>query len=329
MTELHSWLFASWIFCYLTVSQCSDVIVQSFEGESVILPCKYDSKYHGKCHICWVIGDIPNMGCGNEIIGSDGDKVVRKKSSKYQLAGEIQHGDVSLTILDIEKTDSGKYGCRIHVPGLFNDEMYYVHLIVNDALIPTWETPSSTSEHETTGVFSTAMTEAPGPTTPDPLVTTISGLITSESHTTETSGETNTTQENSSFVTSTNAPESSTTELWSSDTTYEEFSFDHHESSSVENKESVNASAVIVPVLLLLLLSLIVIAVILIVKQKKKTRAAVDITQNSDNSVIYSNSGSSVGLYNNSGSTVGLYNREMAVENVYQIQPENEYEQWH
>ncbi|XP_073680883.1 hepatitis A virus cellular receptor 1 isoform X3 [Garra rufa] len=273
MTELHSWLFASWIFCYLTVSQCSDVIVQSFEGESVILPCKYDSKYHGKCHICWVIGDIPNMGCGNEIIGSDGDKVVRKKSSKYQLAGEIQHGDVSLTILDIEKTDSGKYGCRIHVPGLFNDEMYYVHLIVND--------------------------------------------------------ETNTTQENSSFVTSTNAPESSTTELWSSDTTYEEFSFDHHESSSVENKESVNASAVIVPVLLLLLLSLIVIAVILIVKQKKKTRAAVDITQNSDNSVIYSNSGSSVGLYNNSGSTVGLYNREMAVENVYQIQPENEYEQWH
>lgn len=72
------------------------------------------------------------MGCGNEIIGSDGDKVVRKISSRYHLAGEIQHGDVSLTILNIVKTDSGKYGCRIHVPGLFNDEMYYVHLIVND-----------------------------------------------------------------------------------------------------------------------------------------------------------------------------------------------------
>ncbi len=72
------------------------------------------------------------MGCGNEIIGSDGDKVVRKISPRYQLAGEIQHGDVSLTILNIIKTDSGKYGCRIHVPGLFNDEMYYVHLIVND-----------------------------------------------------------------------------------------------------------------------------------------------------------------------------------------------------
>lgn len=116
----------------LSVSQCRDVIVQSFEGESVILPCKYDSKYHGKCHICWMTGDIPNMGCGNEIIGSDGDKVVRQKSSRYQLMGEIQHGDVSLTIQNIKKTDSGKYGCRIHVPGLFNDEMYYVHLIVNN-----------------------------------------------------------------------------------------------------------------------------------------------------------------------------------------------------
>ncbi|XP_058614342.1 hepatitis A virus cellular receptor 1 isoform X5 [Onychostoma macrolepis] len=290
MTDLHSWFFASWVLCYLTISKCSDVIVQSFEGESVILPCKYDSKYHGKCHICWMIGDIPNMGCGNEIIGSDGDKVVRKISSRYQLAGEIPHGDVSLTILNIEKTDSGKYGCRIHVPGLFNDELYYVHLIVN---------------------------EAPGPTTPEPLVTTISGLISSESKTTETSGvETNTTQESSSFAFSTNPPESSTFGLRPSDTTYET-SFDHHESSSMEKKDSVNTSAVIVPVILSLLV-LIVIVVILILKQKKKTRATVDITQNSENSVIYSNSGSSV----------GLYNREMAVENIYQIQPENEYEQW-
>ncbi|XP_059397977.1 hepatitis A virus cellular receptor 1 isoform X3 [Carassius carassius] len=269
-----------------------------------------------------MIGDIPNMGCGNEIIGSDGDKVVRTQSSRYQLEGRIKHGDVSLTILNVKKTDSGKYGCRIHVPGLFNDEKYYVHLIVKDAIIPTtWETTSmssSTSEHETTGVFSTALTEAPGPTTPEPLVTTSSGLITSESQTTETSGvETSTTHESSSIVSSTNAPESSTIGLWLSDTTYET-SYDNRESSSLENKDSVNASAVIVPVLLLLL-ALIVIAVILIWKRKKKTRVSVDITQNSETSVIYSNSGSSL----------GLYNRDMALENIFQIHPENEYEQWH
>uniref|UniRef100_A0A8C1TQA8 Hepatitis A virus cellular receptor 1 n=1 Tax=Cyprinus carpio TaxID=7962 RepID=A0A8C1TQA8_CYPCA len=264
MNDLHSWFFASWVLCYLSISKCSDVIVQSFEGERVILPCKYDSKYHGKCHICWVKGDIPSMGCGNEIIASDGDKVVRKISSRYQLAGEVQHGDVSLTISNIKKTDSGKYGCRIHVPGLFNDEMYYVHLIVNDV-------------------------------------------------------ETNTTQESSSFAFSTNVPESSTFGLWLSDTTNETL-FDHRESPSKEKKDSVNTSAVIVPVILLLL-ALIVLAVILILKQRKKTRAAVDITQNSDNS--------STVIYSNFGSSVGLYNREMAVENIYQIQPENEYEQWH
>ncbi|XP_043077707.1 hepatitis A virus cellular receptor 1 isoform X3 [Puntigrus tetrazona] len=262
MTELHGWVFASWILCYLTISKSSDVIVQSFEGESVILPCKYDSSYHGKCHICWMIGDIPNMGCGDEIIGSDGDRVVRKTSHRYQMAGEIQHGDVSLTILNIQKTDSGKYGCRVHVPGWFNDKMYYVHLIVNDV-------------------------------------------------------ERNTTQESSSSAFSTNPPESTTSGQWFSNTTYET-PFDHHESSTMEKKDSVNTSAVIVSVTLLLL-ALIVIAVILILKQKKKTRATLDITQNSDTSAIYSNSSSSV----------GLYNREMAVENVYQIQPENEYEQWH
>ncbi|XP_059397978.1 hepatitis A virus cellular receptor 1 isoform X4 [Carassius carassius] len=262
MTDFQSWFFASWILCYLSISKCSDIIVQSFEGESVILPCKYDSKYHGKCAICWMIGDIPNMGCGNEIIGSDGDKVVRTQSSRYQLEGRIKHGDVSLTILNVKKTDSGKYGCRIHVPGLFNDEKYYVHLIVKDV-------------------------------------------------------ETSTTHESSSIVSSTNAPESSTIGLWLSDTTYET-SYDNRESSSLENKDSVNASAVIVPVLLLLL-ALIVIAVILIWKRKKKTRVSVDITQNSETSVIYSNSGSSL----------GLYNRDMALENIFQIHPENEYEQWH
>ncbi|XP_039549932.1 hepatitis A virus cellular receptor 1 isoform X2 [Pimephales promelas] len=321
MSDLHSWFFTSWIICYLTICKCSDVIVQSFEGERVTLPCKYNSKYHGKCEICWIRGDIPNMGCGDEIIGSNGDKVVRRKSNRYQLDGEIPHGDVSLTILDIKKKDSGKYGCRIHVPGWFNDEMYYVHLNVVDALIPTTlETtspPSGISEHEITGVFTTVMTEAPAPTTQEPLVTHSSGLITPESQTTETSGEKNKTHETSSFVSSSNAPETSTTGLWISSTTYET-SVKYRNSSSVEQKESVNASAVIVPVLLLLL-ALIVIAGILLWKQKKKTRAALDITQNSENSVIYSNS----------GSTVGLYNREMATENIYQIQSENEYEQWH
>ncbi|XP_051533883.1 T-cell immunoglobulin and mucin domain-containing protein 4-like isoform X3 [Myxocyprinus asiaticus] len=254
MKDLHRWLFPSWLLCYLMICKCSNIIVQNFEGENATLPCKYDSQYHGKCHICWMRGDIPNMGCGDEIIGGNGDTVVRRQSQKYQMTGEIQHGDVSLTILNITKQDSGKYGCRIHVPGWFNDEMHYVHLIVSD--------------------------------------------------------------ENSSFVSSSSAPESRNTGLLPYDTTHE--TDDFNGSSSVKKGESVNTSAVIVPVLLLLL-AFVVIAALLIWKQKRKSRALVEIAQNSENSVIY----------NNSGSSLGLYNREMAVDNVYQIQTENEYEQWH
>ncbi|XP_051956545.1 T-cell immunoglobulin and mucin domain-containing protein 4-like isoform X2 [Xyrauchen texanus] len=321
MKDLHRWLFTSWLLCHLTICKGRKTIVRNFEGETVTLPCKYDSQYHGKCHICWMRGDIPNMGCGDEIIRSDGDKASWTTSQRYQMTGEIQHGDVSLTILNIQKQDSGKYGCRIHVPGWFNDQMYYVHLIVTDKPTPTTlETTSMTSgfyDHETTGVFTTAMTEAPVPTTQEPVaVITIHGYLTSESQTTQTAGESDRTQENSSFVSSSSSPESSTFELWPYDTTHE--MVDYHISSSVKNIESMNASAVFVPVLLVLL-ALIVTAALLIWKQKRKNRAVVEIAQNSENSVIYSNSGSSL----------GLYNREMAMENVYQIQTENEYEQWH
>nr|XP_005161402.1 hepatitis A virus cellular receptor 1 homolog isoform X1 [Danio rerio] len=324
MTDLHSWFLSSWILCCLTICRCSDIIVQSFEGDNVTLPCKYDSRYHGKCEICWMRGDIPSRGCGEEIIASDGDKVSTRNSDRYDLAGPIQHGDVSLTIFNIDKTDSGKYGCRVHVPGWFNDEKYYVHLIVDDAIIPTTlETTSmssSTSEHETTGVYTTAMTEAPATTPPDPLVTTISGLLTPESQTTETSGDNKTRKEISSTISPSYAPRSSTAGMWLSNTTSVEPSVSvvYHESSSAESKDNVTVSAVLVPVLLLLL-ALIAIAAAFMWKQKKKTRASLEVRQNSEISVIYSNSGSSV----------GLYNREMAVENVYQIQAESEYEQWH
>ncbi|XP_073790532.1 hepatitis A virus cellular receptor 1 isoform X7 [Danio rerio] len=294
MTDLHSWFLSSWILCCLTICRCSDIIVQSFEGDNVTLPCKYDSRYHGKCEICWMRGDIPSRGCGEEIIASDGDKVSTRNSDRYDLAGPIQHGDVSLTIFNIDKTDSGKYGCRVHVPGWFNDEKYYVHLIVDDAIIPTTlETTSmssSTSEHETTGVYTTAMTEG-----------------------------NKTRKEISSTISPSYAPRSSTAGMWLSNTTSVEPSFSvvYHESSSAESKDNVTVSAVLVPVLLLLL-ALIAIAAAFMWKQKKKTRASLEV-QNSEISVIYSNSGSSV----------GLYNREMAVENVYQIQAESEYEQWH
>nr|XP_055036708.1 hepatitis A virus cellular receptor 1 isoform X1 [Misgurnus anguillicaudatus] len=310
MTDLHSCFFASLLIFHLSISKC-DILVQYFEGDNATLACKYNSKYHGKCEICWMKGNIPNSGCGDEIIGSDGDKVVRRKSDRYQMTGDIEHGDVSLTIINIQKKDSGKYGCRIHVPGWFNDEKNYVNLIVKDAPIQTTQktasTPSSTSERETTESIYT-----PVPTTQETVaVTTIPGQITTETHSTYLT--TDTTQESTSVLSSSGFPESTTTGLWPFNTTYDNYI---DESSSMDKIESVNTTAIIVPVLLLLL-ALIGIALVLLWKQKSKRRDIAQLAQNSDNSVIYSNS----------GSTVGLYNREMAVDNVYQI--ESTYEQWH
>ncbi|XP_065143249.1 hepatitis A virus cellular receptor 1 isoform X2 [Paramisgurnus dabryanus] len=284
MTDLHSCFFASLLIFHLSISKC-DTLVQYFEGDNATLACKYNSKYHGKCHICWTKGDIPNRGCGDEIIGSDGDKVVRRKSDRYQMTGDIEHGDVSLTIINIQKKDSGKYGCRIHVPGWFNDEKNYVNLVVKDAPVPTTQEPVA--------------------------VTTIPGQITTETHSTYLTRDT--TQESTSVSSASGFPESTTTGLWPFNTTYDNYI---DESSSMDKKESVNTTAIIVPVLLLLL-ALVGIALILLWKQKSKRRDIAQMAQNSDSSVIY----------NNSGSTVGLYNREIAVDNVYQI--ESTYEQWH
>lgn len=69
-------------------------------------------------------------GCGNEIIATDGDKVVRRTSHRYQLNGKLQKGDASLTVYGITQKDSGTYGCRVVVPGWFNDKKIEVNLVI-------------------------------------------------------------------------------------------------------------------------------------------------------------------------------------------------------
>ncbi|TMS17207.1 Down syndrome cell adhesion molecule-like protein [Larimichthys crocea] len=47
--------------------------------------------------------------------------------------GNLGGGDVSLTIRQVEKTDSGMYGCRVEIPGWFNDHKHQVTLTVEAA----------------------------------------------------------------------------------------------------------------------------------------------------------------------------------------------------
>ncbi|KAK1788199.1 hypothetical protein P4O66_016664 [Electrophorus voltai] len=75
--------------------------------------------------------------------------------------------------------------------------------------------------------------------------------------------------------------------------------------------------ACIVASILLFLLILWTAALYIMWKQKRKRRT-VEMHQNIQDAIIYSNTDSSL----------GFHNRVMAVDNIYQLETENEYERW-
>ncbi|XP_048851183.1 uncharacterized protein LOC125720116 isoform X1 [Brienomyrus brachyistius] len=117
----------------MPVAESSEMIT-GFVGYNVTLPCSYDARNYGQHDMCWGRGEIPlTGGCDNEIIATDGFKVTRRKSHRYQLIGDLNQGDVSLTIIDAEMGDSGIYGCRVQIRGLFNDLKTKVTLTIQSA----------------------------------------------------------------------------------------------------------------------------------------------------------------------------------------------------
>lgn len=109
----------------------SAVSIITTVGTDVSLPCTYNAQYYGRLSVCWGRGTIPNSGCANEVIKTDGTAVTSRESERYLLMGNLGQGDVSLTIRHVEEGDSGTYGCRVDIPGWFNDEKYHVTLTVN------------------------------------------------------------------------------------------------------------------------------------------------------------------------------------------------------
>ncbi|XP_038564536.1 hepatitis A virus cellular receptor 1 homolog [Micropterus salmoides] len=112
----------------LTVGESDGSSVVGQTGQSVTLSCKYDITYYGALEVCWGRGEIPTLGCSDQLVSTDGHKVITRASSRYQL-GRLEAGDVSLTILNLTETDAGWYGCRVEIPGWFNDEKHHLDLI--------------------------------------------------------------------------------------------------------------------------------------------------------------------------------------------------------
>ncbi|XP_061582237.1 cell adhesion molecule DSCAM-like [Cololabis saira] len=122
-------LCCNFLFCLLTGCVSGETIITTV-GTDVTLRCTYDARYYGKLAVCWGRGSVPNRGCANQVIKSDGTSVTSRLSERYLLLGNLGEGDVSLTIRQVEESDSGTYGCRVDIPGWFNDQKQELTLTV-------------------------------------------------------------------------------------------------------------------------------------------------------------------------------------------------------
>ncbi|XP_015421148.1 PREDICTED: T-cell immunoglobulin and mucin domain-containing protein 4 [Myotis davidii] len=171
------WLLRELWWLYLTPA-AAQTVVTGYVGQTVTLPCTYASWSQGSHSMCWGKGSCPKSKCNEELLHTDDRRVVSRKSSKYQLWGNIRRGDVSLTISNTNEGDSAVYCCRIEVPGWFNDVKKNIVLRLTRAPTttrrpttrrPTTRRPTTTTTTTTTTAMPTTTTVLPTTvmTTPD------------------------------------------------------------------------------------------------------------------------------------------------------------------
>ncbi|XP_061559041.1 hepatitis A virus cellular receptor 1 homolog isoform X2 [Phycodurus eques] len=155
--------FSTLLLCCLLLTVCESGAspVVGIVGQHVTLTCTYDVLKHGRLSACWSRGYLPVLGCGNQIISTNGSSV-RAKSIRYSLLGRLEAGNISLTILDAKKEDAGQYGCRVMVNGIFNDEKYYIKLIIKDAPQTTTLKTDMSTDRVAAGSTAAQMTSSVG-----------------------------------------------------------------------------------------------------------------------------------------------------------------------
>ncbi|CAL8363725.1 unnamed protein product [Lota lota] len=122
------------IICGLTASfSVATETVVGVAGRRVTLPCSSEAVSKGG--VCWGRGKPSLFTCHNTLLVTNGVQVTHSASYRYRLPSDASTGDVSLFIYNTRQADSGFYHCRVQVPGLFNDQIYTVHLIVTEGKI--------------------------------------------------------------------------------------------------------------------------------------------------------------------------------------------------
>nr|XP_057919993.1 T-cell immunoglobulin and mucin domain-containing protein 4-like [Doryrhamphus excisus] len=80
-------------------------------GANVTLDC-YDDPEAEPRTVCWGRGVTEGWeDCKDEMIRTDGKRMVSRSSERYNFAGNIAEGDMSVTIMDVKEDDSGLYFC--------------------------------------------------------------------------------------------------------------------------------------------------------------------------------------------------------------------------
>ncbi|XP_035983333.1 Down syndrome cell adhesion molecule-like protein 1 [Fundulus heteroclitus] len=123
MNHLGSRYSALYCFLHLCLLRgCASLYVTAKVGTAVSLPCTYAAWKYGRLPFCWARESTSAFGCNNQVIQSDGTNVLSRLSWRYSLAGNLATGDASLRISQVQESDSGKYICRVEIPGWFNDQ---------------------------------------------------------------------------------------------------------------------------------------------------------------------------------------------------------------
>ncbi|NWZ20675.1 HAVR1 protein, partial [Asarcornis scutulata] len=131
----------------------SELLVTGEVGQNITVPCSYAvNEKSGTTSMCWGRGHCPASKCSQPLVWTDGWKVTYQYHSKYVLMGKLHEGDVSLTIINAKEEDSGTYCCRVEIPGLFNDKLTNLQVVIKKARI------STASPH----TYTSTQTSAPG-----------------------------------------------------------------------------------------------------------------------------------------------------------------------
>ncbi|XP_026184724.1 T-cell immunoglobulin and mucin domain-containing protein 4 [Mastacembelus armatus] len=112
------------------------------EGGVASLSCQYSVKRFGLSRVCWGRG-CGTFWCSNILVQTDEHGVISTVADRYQLTGDVLDGQMDLDILNVRRTDSGPYCCRVDINGIFNDKKVIMNLRVVKA--PATSSPPPTT----------------------------------------------------------------------------------------------------------------------------------------------------------------------------------------